>query len=133
MESQPGIQKATFSFKDPFRFGCSETCQTCIKVKDTISNATPVYIIDYKHTIISDQKNFVIDDPSLVIRPCPFAYHSDAIKESYSGVIVVKNEMTTAMVKYLLMEDQELSNYTGTSDPSRYRNNIMVHITHFWD
>jgi len=127
------IQKATFTFKDPFSFGSSKTCQTSITVEEKISNSTPVYVIDYKHTIITPQENFVIDDPSQVIKPCPFAYHSDDIKESYSGVIVVKNEMTTAMIKYLLMEDDELSNYTGTSDPSRYRNNIMVHITHFWD
>ena len=108
METEKQIQKATFSFEDPFSFGPSETCETCITVKDTVSNATPVYIIDYKHTIITPEKKIVIDDPSQVIKPCPFAYHSDAIKESYSGVIVVKNEMTTAMVKYLLMEDEEL-------------------------
>lgn len=133
MNTVKHIQKATFSFEDPFSFGPSKTCQTSISVEEKISNSTEVYVIDYKHTIITPPENFVIDDPSQVIKPCPFAYHSDAIKECYNGVIVVKNEMTTAMVKYLLMEDHDLSNYTGTSDPSAYRNKIMVHITHFWD
>lgn len=133
METTSHVQRATFTFKDPFNYKSSNKCETSITVNDTISNNTPVYIIDYRHTIITRDEKFVIDDTSNVIRPCPFAYHSEDIKDSYNGVIIIKNEMTTSMVKFLMMENAELSNYIGSSDPFAYRNKIMVHITHFWD
>lgn len=123
----------TFVFEDEFNYNITHKCETTIKVTDKISNNTPVYVIDYEHRILGNDVNYIINSSSNVVKPCPFAYHSEGTKQGYEGVIVVKNEMTSAMVKMLMMDDTELEKYTGLRDARGYRSNIMVHITHFWD
>lgn len=122
-----------FVFQDDFEYDGTLKCETKISVKDTISNNSPVYIIDYEHRIVSVDANYVIDSMEKVIKPCPFAYCSDMTKESYDGVTVIKNEMTSAMVKLMMMNDDELSNFTGLTQPQSYRKNIITTITQFWD
>jgi uncharacterized surface anchored protein len=49
------------------------------------------------------------------------------------GVIVFKNEITTSMIKYLLMPDEELSNFTNNTATQHYRKTIMFALKEFWD
>ena len=44
---------------------------------------------------------------------------------------VVKNDMTTQMVKFMMMNDKELAEHTGTITPKRYRRNILRALTTF--
>lgn len=131
---QSSIQTKTFTFKDDFDFNSTKVCRTTITIEDTISNNSPVYHISYIHNIVGDNKNYNFKGYGQdVPKPCPFAYFPDVIKESFEGVIVIKNEITTSMVKYLMMEDDELAKYCGLSSPEDYRKRIMVMITQFWD
>ena len=131
---QSVVQTKTFTFKDDFNFNSTKECRTTITIEDTISNNSPVYHIAYNHNIVGDGVNYAFNGFGQdVPKPCPFAYFPDVIKESFEGVIIIKNEMTTPMVKYLMMEDDELSKHCGLSSPADYRKKIMVLITQFWD
>jgi len=39
--------------------------------------------------------------------------------------------MTTQMVKFMMMNDKELAEHTGTITPKRYRRNILRALTTF--
>jgi hypothetical protein len=52
----------------------------------------------------------------------------------YNGDIIVKNRLSSIMVDYLLMDNEQLSLESGHTTPQRYRQNIMWSIAHyFWD
>ena len=128
------VQTKTFTFKDDFDFNSSKLCRTTITIEEKISNNSPVYNITYNHNIVGDGVNYVFNGYGIEVpKPCPFAYFPDVIKESFEAVIVIKNEMTTSMVKHLMMEDEELAKHCGLSSPADYRKKIMVLITQFWD
>ena len=54
-------------------------------------------------------------------------------KESMKGEIVYKNDITTVMTKYLLMDDITLEKYSGSTTAQQYRRMIMVALSQFWD
>lgn len=54
-------------------------------------------------------------------------------KDSMKGEIIFKNDMTSIMIKYLLMDDITLEKYTGLTTVEHYRKNIMISLSHFWD
>jgi hypothetical protein len=54
-------------------------------------------------------------------------------KGSMKGEIIFKNDMTSIMIKYLLMDDITLEKYTGLTTVEHYRKNIMISLSHFWD
>ena len=134
MESK--IEK-TFTFTDEFYFGDSKdkpSCDTKITIIDKISNNSPVYVINYEHKIITPRKSYIVQTLEDVVVPCPFAFFKEErVRECYEGVIVIKNPMTTSMVEMMMMDDEELEKYTGTTTSQSYRRNIMVNITNFWD
>lgn len=134
LQMQSSVETKTFTFKDDFDFNSTKKCRTTITIEDTISNNSPVYHISYIHNILGDDINYIFKGYGQdVPKPCPFAYFPDVIKESFEGVIVIKNEITTSMVKYLMMEDNILAKHCGLSSPADYRKRIMVLITQFWD
>jgi len=47
------------------------------------------------------------------------------------GREILKNDVTEAMVKFLLMDDDDLSNHSGTNNPQKYRINIMLALSYF--
>lgn len=49
------------------------------------------------------------------------------------GEIIYKNEMTEKMIKYLLMDEEELGQYSGYTTPSTYKIHIMKCISLLWD
>ena len=51
----------------------------------------------------------------------------------YEGEIVKKNAMTEQMVNYLMMDEDELSQYTGNTIPQDYKGFIMKSLSNFWD
>ena len=123
----------TFTFLHEFGINTDERCETKITIEQNISNSTSVYNITYVHTIFDSNGSKEINSIADMKKPCPFAYFSKGVCESYDGAIVIKNDMTTAMIKFLMMGDDELSQHTGTTTPQQYRKLIMVNITQFWD
>jgi hypothetical protein len=55
-----------------------------------------------------------------------YASHSE-------GEIILVNSMTCIMIDYLLMDLEELSKYTGNTDPIVYKINIMHSLAKLWD
>ena len=53
--------------------------------------------------------------------------------ENADGVIVIKNDLTTKMVEFLLKDDKELDKSTGFTSVQRYRINLMHSLALFWD
>ncbi len=49
----------------------------------------------------------------------------------FKGFTVVKNEMTTKMIDYLMMDDAELAKYTGTTTPQSFRRKILYSLIQF--
>ena len=47
------------------------------------------------------------------------------------GFNIIKNEMTTKMIDYLMMDDDELAKYTGTTTPQSFRRKILYSLIHF--
>tara|TARA_B100000575_G_C23054390_1_gene606944 strand:- start:79 stop:483 length:405 start_codon:yes stop_codon:yes gene_type:complete len=107
-------------------------CDIEITVKMTAKgkevNGKEYYYISYKNTF-SD-----IDNPELfqVNSAHPF-HNNDELCEHLDGEIIIKNEMTDAMINYLLMDFDELSKYSGSSEPMHYKGMIMRMFTHLWD
>lgn len=53
--------------------------------------------------------------------------------EEYTGDIIHSNPMIEQMIQYVLMEDDELINYTGLTTADRYKLQIINSIKLFWD
>jgi len=49
------------------------------------------------------------------------------------GDIIAVNEMSTQMIKYLLMDFDELAQYSGNRTALSYKINLMRAITYLWD
>ena len=49
------------------------------------------------------------------------------------GTIVFRNEITDSMIKYLFLDDSELSKFTGTTTPMSYRKIIIKMLDKLWD
>lgn len=55
------------------------------------------------------------------------------LKTHIDGDIVVKNKITEALTEYLLLDDIELSKYSGNTSVMSYRGAIMRNIANLWD
>ena len=53
--------------------------------------------------------------------------------DSIDGEIIYKNTMTTQIIKYLMMPEDTLLEYTGLSTPVEYKCKIMQMIALLWD
>jgi len=62
----------------------------------------------------------------------PF-YKRKKLLEHLDGDIVFKNPMTENLVDMLLMNDSELSSYSGSTTPDTYRKSLMKTITLIFD
>ena len=49
------------------------------------------------------------------------------------GNIIVKNDLTRQLVRFLLMPDEELAKYIGKTCPSDYRRTLVHDIAKKWD
>ena len=60
----------------------------------------------------------------------PLSEHDEM---NHEGEIIVVNDMTKHMIKFLLMDIDELEKVTGHSCGITYKSSIMKSITLFWD
>lgn len=123
-------QTATFTFSDQMNWHNTTKCLVTITVKKIISNDSNVYDITFKYKYkISDK----ITDAINIKAPHPFAYCGKSMRELADGEIVIKNSMTTEMVKYMMMNDDELCKHIGLSTPQHYRTMTMINLMRLWD
>ena len=105
-----------FTFADDFT---DDTCCITIKViQKKYENENQYYDISYSYDVDSTNKAH------------PF---HNLCKVNSKGTIVFKNELTDIMVKYLLLPDEELSKFSGTTTPKSYRKIIIKCLDSLWD
>ena len=90
------------------------------------------YDIGYNYKFIKSDLKSDHDNQMAKVYLHPFYGHPQYL-DSSSGDIVFKNDMITKMIEYLLMDDVNLIQYTGSTTVQRYRINIMFSIALFWD
>ena len=104
----------TFRFYDDFN--SKNYCDIKIKVsekKRTLDYYSVSY--SYKEKNYNPMSNFL------------------SFKDHEDGEIIVKNEMTEKMIKYLMMDVDQLSELTGCTTPLDYKLRIMVSFSYLWD
>lgn len=55
------------------------------------------------------------------------------LSQSQFGDIIYKNSLTSVMIEYLMMDDETLAKHSSSSSAQRYRQDIMLSLTYFWD
>jgi len=68
---------------------------------------------------------------SLEFKSNPFHSNKRIGTQYFSGIVLVKNQLTTAMVNMLLMSETDLCQYTGTTTPIEYKKGIIMSIPNF--
>ena len=76
-----------------------------------------------------DDKN--LENPGLSFHP--FYHDKEFMENSNEGEIICKNELSDILVKYLLMDFDEMKPMIGNTRPLDYKRSIMKSITEFWD
>ena len=106
---------------------CGEIwCDTTITVQEkTYDNGKQYFDIDYSYTYCSEVKN----NESLEEDCNPLLL----MKGNTDGEIIVKNSFTTELIRYLMMDYDELREFTGNSTPQDYKMRLMHAIQDFWD
>lgn len=109
-------------FTSPYDSKSDINCKIKVNIKELVyPRGIYYYRISYTNTF----SNNVFNEAH------PF-YNSD-LKDHIDGDIVLKNEMTEVMIKYLLMNEDELALYSGNSTPMYYRGVIMKNLAYLWD
>ena len=123
-------QTASFDFYDEFNPSNKTHYNIAIKVNLLkYEDQKQFYEISYTYNLEKADKTC---SESSYIHIHPF-YENGSISESADGEIVYNNDLTTLMIKYLLMKDEELSNFTNLTSVQHYRTTIMLSLSKFWD
>lgn len=94
------------------------TCTVKVEINEKKYDNSIYYYISYQ----TDQINIAH----------PF-YNNKELMEHIEGDIIIKNSMTEKMIEYLLMDENELENYSGNTSAMDYKKNIMIDLVRFWD
>jgi hypothetical protein len=102
-------------------------CEITISIEKLFTDHTH-YGIKYKYDF--ENKDYPVnihpDNPFLNLNFKKFNFYTDNFK-------IVKNEFTDKMIEFLLLEDSELSQYTGTITPIQYKLSILISLQNFID
>jgi hypothetical protein len=122
----------TFLFRDPNGYDHT-TCQTTLSILEKVDNEITYYDVQMK-SIYSDgiEIKTYLDVIAHSSHPLVSMKQNNMLLY-FRGFSVVKNDMTTQMIRYMMMEDAELCQYTGTITPGTYRRNIIHSLIHFID
>ena len=140
----------TFRFYDILDNDETRWCDVEINIKELVyTNGTMFYDISYKYCdyldlidLDSDSDNDNDNDNGnynhancfIKNKANPFYYKRNIITQNMiDGVIIAKNSMTDEMVKYLLMDYEELDQYIGNTWTVLYKANIMFAFAFMWD
>ena len=126
----------TVRFHDLFDNQDSNWCDVEINVKHLLyQNGNNFYDITYTYTYsVTRLDDSNSDDDDEMYRTNPFYYKNSIItSDMLDGVIVAKNSLTDELVKYLLMDNEELDQYIGNAWCVQYRANLMFMLAFMWD
>jgi hypothetical protein len=125
----------SFKFIDEFDINNKSYYDVTIEVKLLkYEDGNEFYDISYKFKYNHNNNYPNSKMPSSEMKLHPFVDDGcNFISESANGDIVYKNDLSTVMVKFLLMSDDELSKFTNNTTPQHYRKNIMLSLAKFWD
>tara|TARA_B100001093_G_C26809495_1_gene1006953 strand:- start:45 stop:431 length:387 start_codon:yes stop_codon:yes gene_type:complete len=127
--SNTNINEKTFRFYDIFDNQEHIFCDLKIIVEEKTSGGKDIYDITYIYNIPQiENVNYEVS-----LRTHPFFYSKEIDKHDKEGVIVYKNPMTEQLVKFLLMDQTELDQYTGGTYWIQYKIKIMESLAKFWD
>ena len=118
----------SFIFKNIFN---NEQCIVTINIQEKQYNTKSIYYyINYSYYYSYNNNTFA--SLSNEIRPSHPFYKTNRLDHK-EGDIICKNSMTEQMIKYLLMEYDELKKYSGQVEPETYKKNIMLSLSYLWD
>jgi hypothetical protein len=105
-----------------------------LEVKITVTekeyeNKNRFYCIDYKYKLIGETDISEKEKERFYKKVHPFYYDDDHI----DGEVVYKNDLTSQMVNYILMDDIELEKFTNINTAQMYRTQLMKAIVSLWD
>lgn len=124
-------QSKSFIFKDLTNRRNRLRCRVTINVTEKVSNNSNVYDIGFKYDDV--YTNGVLSEVDEIRSPHPFASCDKSMLDFCDGEIVVKNAITEQMVKFMMMDNEELDKHSGTTDPQHYRTIIMFNLMKLWD
>jgi hypothetical protein len=87
------------------------------------------YYIDYKYKLITSSDMCEAKKFRLFRNTFPF----DNDKCNSNGEVVYKNDLTSKMVDYILMNDDELEKHTNINKAQTYRGELMKALVSLWD
>ena len=119
------ISKKENTFTLVMEYQSTYSCQVKVKVEHYRNDGQEYFELSYSYTYPWGQ-------PSTIKNPANPFFRKPNVEDP-EGVIVAHNEVTASMVKYLLLNDSELSKFTGTSTPMRYRRIMMNSLDSLWD
>lgn len=100
------------------------TCTVKMVVKTYNSGSNNKYNITYEYS-------FPIEQPQGQDNPAHPFYKKRV--DDLSGTQVIQNAVTESIIKYLMMNDSELSEFTGTTTPKHYRKLLINSLDSLWD
>ena len=116
----------SFNFYDEFNKNNTEFIVIKVNVqKKKYQNGDIFYYVNYKSEN-SDKST----DPKKIN---PLLEMAEDYEDIYEGDIIYANELTSCLIKYLIMPYEEMKVIIGNTSPQRYKFNIMMSIKNFWD
>jgi hypothetical protein len=92
-------------------------------------NKKRFYYVDYDYKIIT--KSDLCEAKSFNIFKNTFPFKNDDCNSN--GEVIYKNDLTSKIVDYLLMDDDELEKYTNNNTAQTYRSELMKALVSLWD
>ena len=127
-------------------------CQLDVKVTlKTYEDGRMFYYIDYewsylhwlkdkygsnliKHAdLIKNPKKYDPEHSLPVMSLNPFFRDKNQMEDHMDGEIIVKNSLSDQLVKYLLMDFDDLESHSGSVVPDNYKISVIKSISFFWD
>ena len=123
----------TFKFYENER-DCIDDSSPYLEVKIIVTekeyeNKKRFYYVDYNYKIIT--KSDLCEAKSFNIFRNTFPFKNDDCNSN--GEVIYKNELTSKMIDYILMDDEELEKYTNNNTAQTYRSELMKALVSLWD
>ena len=127
-------QTKTFKFTDEFSQSTSSHYLSTITVKELeYEDGNHYWDIEYVNKFIPGTIDSQVIINSREKKSHPFYGSQVPDFMEYQGDILFKNSMTSIMVKYLLMDYDQLALVSGATTPQRYKQSIMWSLSYLWD
>ena len=132
----------------PFKLKCNGTKSYCLSTiyisefnddKKNINYYRLSYTWDYASSDKSDTRDCcwcTLGNNNTIIKNIANPFIALNLQSKMSGLTIEKNELTTTLIKFLIMDDDELETFIKYQHAYDYRKNIMISLTalnHNWN